>query len=110
MFEDSLRLYLCDDRRECRDVSLLHRLQAAEMFEEPSRGRFAHSGDFAEFGRAITDLAPLAMERHSESMGFIADQLNQVEHRGMMVEHDGIVFLPVNVNDFFALGDGSERL
>ena len=33
-----------------------------------------------------------------------------MQHGGMMVEHDGIVFLSVDVNDFFALGDGGQRL
>ena len=33
-----------------------------------------------------------------------------MQHRRMMVENDGIVFLSVDVNDLFALGDGGERL
>src|SRR5882762_10998476 len=49
------------------------------------------------------------MERHGEAMSFIADHLNQMEHRRMMVEHDRIVFLSVDVDDLFALGDRSKR-
>jgi len=38
-------------------------------------------------------------------MGFVADHLDQMQDGGMMVENDGVVFLSVDVDDFFALGD-----
>ena len=37
-------------------------------------------------------------------------QLHEMEHGRAAVENDGLVFLPVEVDDLFFLGDGGERL
>src|SRR5579862_9545868 len=43
-------------------------------------------------------------------MRFVTDALHQMEHGRAAVEHDGIVFLSIEVDDLFALGDGRQRL
>ena len=63
-----------------------------------------------QFGRAVAHLAALAMEGHGKAVGFVANQLHQVQHRRMVIEHDRFIFLPVHVDDFFALGDRRQRL
>ncbi len=60
---------------------------------------------------------PVVLDHHSpvlhlvqmirdEAHRFVAYHLHQMQHRGMMVESDGVVFLSVHINDLFALGDG----
>ena len=46
------------------------------------------------------------MEGDGEAVGFVADQLHKVENRIVMIKDHGFVFLPVDVDDFFALGNG----
>src|SRR5208283_4625535 len=50
------------------------------------------------------------MEGYGETVGFVADLLHEMQDRRMMVENNRIIFLAVDVNDFFSLGDGGERL
>ena len=50
------------------------------------------------------------MEGYSEAVRFIADQLDQVKHRRMVIEGDRFIFLSRNINDFLTLGDGGQRL
>ena len=110
MIEDSLRLRLSDDRGERGDIGLLDGLQAAEMFEQSSCCRFADAGNLAQFGGAVADLPTLAVESHCKAVGFVADLLHQMQHGRMMVEHDGIIFLSIDVDDLFSFGDGRQRL
>ncbi len=46
------------------------------------------------------------MEGYSKAMRFVADHLHQMQYGRMMVENDGLIFLPEDVDDFFALRDG----
>lgn len=80
MFEDGLGLVFCDDGGESGGVGLFDGLKAAEMFEEAAGGGFADSGNVAEFGGAIADLAPLAMEGDGEAVSLVADHLDQVQN------------------------------
>ena len=50
------------------------------------------------------------MVRDGEAVGLVTDFLHEVEDRGAAVQDDGLVFLPVDVDDLFFFGDGGERL
>src|ERR1700679_2520037 len=80
------------------------------MFEQAAGSRFADSGNFAQFGGAVAELTALAMESYSEAMRFVANLLHQMQHGRMMIKHDGIIFLSVDVDDLFSFRDGGERL
>ena len=67
-------------------------------------------GNFQQLRFAVANLSPLAVKRHREAVRLVAHQLNQVQHRRMPIEHDGIALLPVHVDDFFALGNRSQWL
>jgi hypothetical protein len=82
----------------------------AEVFEETLAGSGAYAGDLEEFGAAVAHLAALAVVGDGEAVGFVADLLDEVEDGGAAVEDNGIVFLSVDVDDLFALGDGGEGL
>src|SRR3954452_6616158 len=110
MFEDGFGLTLGDDGREGSDVGVLDGLQAAEMLEQATGGALADAGNFAEFGGTVANLAALAMEGDGEAMGFVADELHEVQNGIVMIEDDGIIFLSADVNDFFALGDRGQWL
>ena len=92
MLQDSFGLVARHYCREGRDIGLLNGLQAAEVFEKAAGGALADAGNFAEFGGAVANLAALAMEGHGEAMGFVADELDQVQHGIVVIEHDRIVF------------------
>ena len=60
---------------------------------------------FAQFGRAVANLAALAVEGYSEAVRLVADELDEMEHGIVMVEHNRIILLAADVNDFFALSN-----
>src|SRR5271165_1082724 len=105
MLQNGLGLRATDDRGQRGRVSLLHRLQAAEVLQQTSRGLRANSRDIQKFCLVVAHLAALAMEGHRETMRFVAHQLHQVQHRRVTVEHDRIVLLAVHVDNLFALGN-----
>src|SRR5580658_3983716 len=107
---DGFRLHSGHNRRQCGRVCLLHCLHAAEVFEKPPGRAFSYTGDFQQFGRTIAHLAAFAMESQGETVSFVADELDQVQHRRMVVERDRIFFLSIDVENLFALGDSCERL
>ena len=45
-----------------------------------------------------------------EAVALVADELDEMEDGGAAVEDNGLVFVAVDVDDFFFLGDGGERL
>ena len=50
------------------------------------------------------------MERHRESMRFVAYLLNEMQHWREFVENDRLLFLPVHVDPLFPLRDRRQRL
>src|ERR1700752_4804751 len=50
------------------------------------------------------------MEGDGETMGLVANELDQMQHRRMVIEHDGISLLDVDVENLFALRNGCEGL
>src|ERR1019366_9246678 len=110
MFEDGFGLWLGYYCREGGYVGLLYGFQAAQGVEQAAGGGFAYAGDFSQFGGAVADLAALAMEGYGEAMGFVADHLHQMQDGRMMVENYGVVFLSMDIDDFFSLGDRGQGL
>jgi len=55
-------------------------LQAAEVLEKAASGAFADAGDFHEFGGAVAHLPAFAMEGDGEAVGFVTNELNQMQH------------------------------
>ncbi len=45
-----------------------------------------------------------------EAMALVADELDKMQHRRAAVEDDGLLFVAIEVDDLFALGDGGQRL
>src|SRR5581483_10312023 len=65
---------------------------------------------FRERRSALALGAALAMERDGKTMRFVANLLDQVQDGRVAVEHERLIFLPVDVEDFLLFGDGGERL
>src|SRR3984957_10571257 len=107
---DGFRLYAGQNCLQRRRVRLPDSLQAAEVFEEASSCTLTHAGNFQEFGGAIAHLAALAMEGYGEAVGFVPNELNQMQYGGVVVERDGVFFLSIDVKNFFAFSNGGERL
>src|SRR5579864_1304168 len=110
MLQDRFCLSLCDHGRKGGHIGLFYSLQTAEVFQQPAGGALANTRNLQQFGRAIANLAALAMESDSEAMGFVANQLHKMQDRTVMVEDNGFVFLPAHVDNFFTLGNSRQRL
>ena len=67
-------------------------------------------GMFEQFGVAVAHGAALAVVADGEAMALVADHLDEMQHGRAAVEDDGLVFVAVEVDDFFFFGDGGERL
>jgi len=70
----------------------------------------ADAGNLEESTLGLAGCAALAMKGDCETMGFVADLLNEVQNRGVAIQGDGVVFLAENVEDFFLLGDAGQGL
>ena len=80
------------------------------MGEKALAGLAADAGDVEEFGVAVSHRAALAMVADGEAVAFVADHLDEMKDRGVAVKDDGLVFVAVEVDDFFFFGDGGEGL
>src|ERR1700691_3628842 len=80
------------------------------MFQQALAGAGAYAGDGEELGVAVAHLAALAVVGDGEAVRLVADALDQMQDGRAAVEDDGLVFLSVEVDDFFSFGDGGERL
>ena len=110
MGQDFFGGFAGDDFGEAVDAGALEVGDAAEFAEELAGGGWADAGDVAEGGLGLALAAAEAVEGDGETVGFVADLLDQVEYGVVAVELDGLVFLAVEVEDFFFLGDAGEGL
>ena len=76
MLQNGFGLRLCYHGRQRGHISLLYGLQAPEMLEQSACGALAHTGDFAQLGRAIANLTAFAVEGHRKAVGLIANKLS----------------------------------
>ena len=70
----------------------------------------SNARNLEQFCGKLPPLAAGAMERDGEPMGLVADLLDQVQRRGVVIQHDGLILAPVGIKCFFSLGDASQRL
>jgi hypothetical protein len=108
--EDCFGLVAGDDRGEGGGIGLLHSLNATEVFEQAAGRADANPRNLEQFGGAVAHLPALAVEGDGEAVSLVADLLHEVQHRRVMVENNRLVFLSVDVDDFFPLGDSGQRL
>ena len=88
VIQNRLRLGAGDHSGKRRRIRLLDRLHAAEMLQQSPGRAFPDAGNFPQFSGAVAHLAPLAMEGDRKAVGFVADQLHQMQHRRVMIERD----------------------
>ena len=107
---DGFRCFSRDDGGEGPHIGLLHVAQTAEVVEQTLRGCGADSGDVEQFRIAVAHGAALAVVADGEAVALVANHLHEMQHGRAAVEDDGLIFVAVEVDDFFALGDGGEGL
>ena len=86
-------LRFCYPRRR-RGVGLLDGLQASEVLQQTARCIGSYARDIEQFGGAVTHLPAFTVERYGESMSLVANHLDQVEHRIVVVETTGSFSCP----------------
>lgn len=107
---DSFRGFSGDDGGEGFDVGLLDAAEAAEVLKEAGSGALAYAGDGEQLGVAVAHFAALAVVGDGEAVRLVTDALDEVQYGGTALEDNRIVFLSVEVDQFFAFCDGGERL
>ena len=104
--------FVCDGEQGVR--ILLRSLPQPRTLPKCSSRRWRVAGRRRGWRRsslvAVAHLAALAVVGDGEAVALVADLLDQVQHGRAAVEDHGLVLLPVDVDDLFALGDGGERL
>ena len=98
-------LALRQHRAQSGSVGLLHSAHTAKMLEQSLTRPLAHAGNFQQLRFAVAHLPALAVEGHGKAVRFVANELNQMQHRRVMIERDRILLLAVDIENLFALGD-----
>ena len=99
-----------DDGGEGFGGGVLDVAEGAEVGEEALAGLRADAGNVVQLGVAVAHGPALAVIADGEAMALVADDLDEMEDGRATVEDDGVVFLAVEVDDLFLLGDGGEGL
>lgn len=108
--ENSLSASARNDAAEAIEVSAAQVGDAAEGAQQFLRGERADARNVVQGGTGLALAAAQTVEGDGEAMGFVADLLDEVEDRGVAVEHARLVFTAVNVKDFFFFCDAGQRL
>src|SRR5436190_24214014 len=80
------------------------------MFQKAARRALAYAWNLPQLGRTVAYLPALAVEGYRKRMRFVADQLDQMQHRRVMIKDYLFILWPENVNNFFTLGNRRQRL
>src|ERR1700754_2972102 len=89
---------------------LLQRAHTSKVLQQALTRSWPDSRNLIELTHTVAHLAAFAMVTNREAMRFITNLLDHVQHGAAAIKHHGLIFLPVDVDNFFALGDGSQRL
>ena len=108
--EDALGAFSRDDFAEAFNAGAADIGNAAEFTQKTLRRFWTDTGDFQKRGSGLPFAAALAVKRDGETVSLVADLLDEMKNRRVAVEDDGLVFLAVNVKNFFFFGDAGERL
>src|SRR5271170_3574639 len=99
-----------DDGSERADVGFFDAPDASEVLDEAGASERADSWDREQLRVSVAHLAALAVIGDGKAVRFVANSLHEMQHWGAAVENDRIVFLAIEVYDFFPLGNGGKRL
>src|SRR5512146_3042594 len=80
------------------------------MLQQSFPGKLSHALDVQQLAVPIANLASLTVISHRKSVSFVSNLLYQVKCWRVPVKHDWIVFLPVEIEDLFSLGDRCQWL
>ena len=80
------------------------------MLQQTPGGHLSDALNLAEFGGVVAHLAALAMEGDGETVGLIANLLDEQQNRGVAVEDDGLVLLSVEIESLLAFGERGDGL
>src|SRR5215472_1610658 len=91
--EDLFRAFSRDNLAKFFHASSLNICDAPKFLQQFLCRPRPDAGDVAQPAVGLPLPAALTMKSHSEAVGLVANLLNQVEHRRMTLQHDGLVFL-----------------
>src|SRR6267378_3377615 len=93
MLEDLLRTSSRHEPAQFFQARTLNIGDASKLLQQFLRSPRAHARNIFQRGLRLAFAAPLPVEVHRESVGLVADLLNQVKHRGVALQHERFVLL-----------------
>src|ERR1051326_4332711 len=110
MTENGFSLRSTDNRRERGGVRMLHRGKRAKVFEQAPARLLTDARNIQQLRVAIAHLAALTVEGDGETVGFVADALDDVQDRRMALQHHRFIFLSEDVDNLFPFRNGGQWL
>src|SRR5262245_25625954 len=108
MLDDSLRLSRADEWLKLREARERDSLEASEVAKQSRFQFLAHARYRSKLASEIAHRSPLSVISHGEAVSLVADHLNQMKYRRVMIYSDRLV-APFDEQQLFALGYRSRR-
>jgi len=106
----SFGVFAGDDFAQALQAGATNVRDTSEFAEQSLRSFWPDAGNFEQGGRGLSFASALTVEGYGEAMRFVPDLLNEMKNWRVAVESDWFVFLAVDVENFFFLGNAGERL
>ena len=110
MRQNPFRAFPGHDAAQFLEPGTLHIRDASKFFKKLLRRLWPDTGYFAERRLRLAFASAQPVKSDRKAMGFVSDLLDQVEHGGVPLQYDGLIFLPKYVKNFFLLRDAGHRL
>src|SRR5215469_91233 len=108
--EDFFGILPRDHCAQLLDACSLDIGNASKFLQQFLRGSRSDSGDVAEGAMCLALAPPLPVKSDREAVCLIADLLNQMQNRRMMLQDNRFVFLAQDKENFLSLRDAGHRL
>ena len=76
---------------------MLDRLQTPKMFKQTPRRTCPYARNLQKFRRAVAHLPAFAMKGYGKTVSLVSNELNEMQHRRVVIESNGIFLLSVDV-------------
>src|ERR1700693_6037812 len=97
MSENFLRAFPRYDATQPRHSRAMYIRDAAKLPQQPLRRQRPDPWNIPKRRLGLPFPATQAVKRYGKAVRLIANLLNHMQHRGMMIQHARLIFLPIDV-------------
>ena len=97
MCQNFLRAFSRNNAAQALDARALHIRHATKLPQQSLRRQRPNPWDIPKRRFGLPLSAPQAVKCHRKPVRLIANLLNQMQHRRMVIQHARLIFLPVDV-------------